>query len=288
MSAHEVWAIDTWKDHVDAINAKGLRVEGASGDRTVHEGDDQRGRRRAVRPRHHRHQGRRRRGGGQAGVAIAKPDAPILTIQNGLGSADKVAAVVGEAHHDRRRRRLRRVDEGARSRASQRHGVPAPRRDGRRHDASVSKTGRRDLAVRRLQGADLRRHPQDDLGKADLQHDLFGAVRDDRLDDRRGAGQSARLGDRAARATEAFDVARAKGVKLDFTDVVAYVKAFGEKIPGARPSMLLDHMAGRRPEIDNINGAIPREGRTVGVPTPVNDTLVALVKAKESTFGKRT
>jgi 2-dehydropantoate 2-reductase len=32
---HEVWAVDTWKEHVDAINGKGLRVEGASGDRTV-------------------------------------------------------------------------------------------------------------------------------------------------------------------------------------------------------------------------------------------------------------
>ncbi len=32
---HDVWAIDTWKDHVEAITSKGLRVEGASGDRTV-------------------------------------------------------------------------------------------------------------------------------------------------------------------------------------------------------------------------------------------------------------
>ena len=32
---HDVWAIDTWKEHVDAMNTKGLRVEGASGDRTV-------------------------------------------------------------------------------------------------------------------------------------------------------------------------------------------------------------------------------------------------------------
>ena len=32
---HEVHAIDKWTDHVDAINDKGLRVEGASGSRTV-------------------------------------------------------------------------------------------------------------------------------------------------------------------------------------------------------------------------------------------------------------
>ena len=34
-AGNEVWAIDVWQDHVDAINEHGLRVEGASGDRTV-------------------------------------------------------------------------------------------------------------------------------------------------------------------------------------------------------------------------------------------------------------
>src|SRR5687767_14124466 len=34
-AGHEVWAIDAWKEHIAAIREKGLRVEGASGDRTV-------------------------------------------------------------------------------------------------------------------------------------------------------------------------------------------------------------------------------------------------------------
>src|SRR5687768_9518147 len=34
-AGHEVWAIDRWREHVDAMRAKGLRLEGASGDRTV-------------------------------------------------------------------------------------------------------------------------------------------------------------------------------------------------------------------------------------------------------------
>ena len=34
-------------------------------------------------------------------------------------------------------------------------------------------------------------------------------------------------------------------------------------------------------EIDYINGAIVREGRRRGVPTPVNDTLVACIKGLE-------
>jgi 2-dehydropantoate 2-reductase len=43
--------------------------------------------------------------------------------------------------------------------------------------------------------------------------------------------------------------------------------------------MLLDFEAGRRLEIDFINGAIPRVGREVGVPAPVNETVTALVRA---------
>ena len=34
-AGHEVWAIDSWKEHVDAMRTHGLHLEGASGDRTV-------------------------------------------------------------------------------------------------------------------------------------------------------------------------------------------------------------------------------------------------------------
>ena len=34
-AGHEVWAIDSWKEHVDAMRTSGLHLEGASGDRTV-------------------------------------------------------------------------------------------------------------------------------------------------------------------------------------------------------------------------------------------------------------
>ena len=85
-------------------------------------------------------------------------------------------------------------------------------------------------------------------------------------------------------AAEAYAVAKATGIAVDISDPVEYVRAFGQKIPGARPSMLLDHRARRRSEIDVINGAVPRVGAEVGVPTPVNETVVALVRARESAF----
>jgi 2-dehydropantoate 2-reductase len=81
-------------------------------------------------------------------------------------------------------------------------------------------------------------------------------------------------------AREAYDVARARGIALGFDDVDAYVRAFGEKIPAARPSMLLDLLAGRPCEIDVINGAIPPAAREAGLTAPVNETVTALVKAK--------
>jgi 2-dehydropantoate 2-reductase len=89
----------------------------------------------------------------------------------------------------------------------------------------------------------------------------------------------------AACASEGYAVAMKKGVKLGFTDPVAYVRDFGSKIPNARPSVLLDLMAGRKSEIDVINGSIPRVGKQVGVAAPVNETVTALVKAKETKLG---
>jgi 2-dehydropantoate 2-reductase len=85
-------------------------------------------------------------------------------------------------------------------------------------------------------------------------------------------------------ADEAIAVAAAAGIGLEVGDPIEHIRRLGGKIPDARPSMLLDHLARRRSEIDVINGAIPREGARVGVATPVNTTVVALVKARESGF----
>ena len=38
-SGNDIGVVDVWADHVDAIRTAGLRVEGASGDRTVRIGD---------------------------------------------------------------------------------------------------------------------------------------------------------------------------------------------------------------------------------------------------------
>jgi 2-dehydropantoate 2-reductase len=45
---------------------------------------------------------------------------------------------------------------------------------------------------------------------------------------------------------------------------------------------MLQHVeAGRRTEIDALNGALLREARTLGIETPYNEALVALLKGRE-------
>lgn len=56
------------------------------------------------------------------------------------------------------------------------------------------------------------------------------------------------------------------------------VKAAGIK---NKASMLQDIEAGRRTEIDALNGMVVREGKALNIPTPVNETLVLLIKVIE-------
>jgi 2-dehydropantoate 2-reductase len=45
---------------------------------------------------------------------------------------------------------------------------------------------------------------------------------------------------------------------------------------------MLQHVeAGRRTEIDALNGALLREARALGIATPNNEALVALLKGRE-------
>ncbi len=85
-------------------------------------------------------------------------------------------------------------------------------------------------------------------------------------------------------AREAFDVASALDIPLSVTDPVAHVEAFASQVMDAKPSMRADHEARRRSEIEFINGAVPREAARVHLTAPVNQTLTALVMQRESLF----
>lgn len=51
--------------------------------------------------------------------------------------------------------------------------------------------------------------------------------------------------------------------------------------------VLQDVLKRRQTEVDFINGAVVREGEKLGVETPVNRILTALVKTLEKTYPER-
>ncbi len=87
-----------------------------------------------------------------------------------------------------------------------------------------------------------------------------------------------RLMEQAAR--EAYHVALAEGVIL-MDDSVEQVARVAAATAQNRSSMLQDLERGRRTEVEAINGEVVRRGRDYGVGTPVNQSLLELVRAME-------
>ena len=86
-------------------------------------------------------------------------------------------------------------------------------------------------------------------------------------------------------AREAVSVARALGYDIDPDERVAYIHGLLERAGPSKASMLQDFEAGRRTEIDVINGAVVKAAEETGVPVPLNRAFVALVKGWESARG---
>ncbi len=282
---HEVWAIDTWSAHVAAMNANGLRVEGASGDRTVrlhatcHARDVSDADLVIIATKDDGVEAAAR-----DATAIAKPDAPILTIQNGLGSADKVGAIAGAE-----RTMIGVVGGFGASMKGPGHAHHNGMEFVRLGEMAGGLSTRLETVKNAWETGGFKVLVFDDIHKMVWEKLLCNctysgpcALMGLRVGELQASPQAWSIA--SACATEGFHVARARGIKLDFDDPVRYVWEFGQKIPGARPSMLLDHLAGRRAEIDNINGAVAREGGRLGIATPVNSVVVALLKGKESVF----
>jgi 2-dehydropantoate 2-reductase len=85
-----------------------------------------------------------------------------------------------------------------------------------------------------------------------------------------------------AAVLEAMAVAKAKGIKLSITEPqVAWDKA-GRGLPFEFKASMLQTLEKKSvTEIDYINGAVVRAGKLLGIPTPVNETLAALIKGIE-------
>jgi 2-dehydropantoate 2-reductase len=283
-AGNEVIVVDPWRPHVDAINAGGLRVEGKSGDRTVRIVAT------SVAPADPvdlviiASKAMTVEAAATSALPAIGPQTVVLTIQNGLGSADVVAPVVGaerlavgiaggfgakivapgHAYHNG----MELVRIGA-------YGSLAPERI-ERVVAVWQQAGfyaEFEPNVPKLQWEKLICNCAYS-GPCVLIDGTIGEVMADPA--------AARISGLAA--AEAAAIGRARGVPIEIGDPVAYIRAFGAKIPNAKPSLLLDHDIRRRSEIDYINGAIPREAAAVGMEAPVNTTIAAFVKARERDF----
>jgi 2-dehydropantoate 2-reductase len=285
-AGHEVWAVDSWREHVDAIRASGLRVEGASGDRTVHVNATT--------------------SAADAGVcdlviiatkardveaaargaqSIVGPKTLVLSIQNGLGGPDRAAAILG-----RERLAVGVVGGFGASMRGPGHAHHNGWELVRLGELSGPVTPRLEAVAEAWRSAGFRVKCFDDIdqlvweklicnvcfsGTCAVTERTIAEVMDDPDAWRVASGC----------AVEAYQVARKRGIKLGFDDPVAYVREFGSKIPNARPSMLLDHMARRRSEVDAINGAIPPAAQALGLAAPYNEVVSGLVRAKERRLG---
>jgi 2-dehydropantoate 2-reductase len=284
-AGHDVYGVTLWEEHARAMERDGLRLEGASGERVA------------------RVRGRTSTEGigpcdlvviatkaydveaaARAALPLLGPRTPVQAIQNGLGSDARIAAIVGadrlavgvaggfgaslrgpgHAHHNGME--MLRFGPFA--------GLAWPLLE-----QSARPWESAGFTVRLFH--DIRQMVWEKLilnvafsGTACLTGLTIGEILESEL-----AWPVAR-----ACAEEAVAVARAAGIPLDVGDPIAHIRGLASKIAGARPSALLDHLARQRSEIDAINGAIPRVGAPLGVPAPVNATVVALVKLREQAF----
>jgi 2-dehydropantoate 2-reductase len=79
---------------------------------------------------------------------------------------------------------------------------------------------------------------------------------------------------------ECLAVARAAGVQLP-GDIHDAVRRIAQTMPAQFSSTAQDLARGKRSEIEHLNGFVVRKGEALGVQTPVNRALLAMVKALE-------
>lgn len=81
---------------------------------------------------------------------------------------------------------------------------------------------------------------------------------------------------------ECVDVAVAKGLDIEYDDMLKEVEEVIDATSRNLSSMLQSLMRGRKTEIDSINGYICKVGGEYGIRTEMNDLLVKLIRMKEA------
>ena len=288
-AGHEVWAIDSWPEHVSAMKQSGLRLEGISGDRTIT----------AIRATDIVAEAgacdlyiiaTKASGVGDAArqvAAVMQPHSLVLTIQNGLGAGERIAAHMpvdnvllgvadgfgaslrgpGHAHHNAMKLiRLGEMTGGITDRLTRLEALWQDAGFNARAFVDITQLIWEKFICNVTLSAPCTTF---DCNVGELMNN-------------EAAWQIA-----LACAREAYECGLAEGVAFSFDDLESYVTDFASLMPHASPSLRLDHMAGRPSEIDAINGMVPVIGARHGIATPHNQTLSAIVRAREAAFKEK-
>ena len=285
-AGNEVWAVDTWQAHVEEINKNGLRVEGASGDRTVSDLNATTDIAEA---------GlcdlyiiaTKADGVGAAAQEISKimgKDSLILTIQNGLGAGERIAQFISTENV------LLGVAEGfGASMKGPGHAHHNSMRQVRLGEMEGGLTDRLKAVEKVWQEAGFNANAFGDIHQLIWEKYIcnvflsapctvfdcpIGGILDnpDRLNIGLGCMR------------EAYQAGKARGINFSFDDPDDYAMKFARNMPDASPSMRLDHLAKRKSEIDAINGMVPVVSAELGLSAPYNETLSAVVRKIEANF----
>jgi 2-dehydropantoate 2-reductase len=277
----EVWAVDPWREHVDAINAAGLRVTGqaefVARVRAVTDAGELPRCDLGVVATKALHTS-----AAVTAATAALADAGVVSVQNGVGNEEAIAAIVPRVM------RGTIVTAGA---------VPEP--GVVRYDApgdswigpfepSPARAGEIDLLARLLNEGGLVTHAVADARGPQWTKVVFNAATSP-LAALTGLTVGQVCTDPPLRAEverlieEALAVCAAAGIEFTHDPREAVEEAIREAY-GHKPSMLQDVLARRPTEIAVLNGAVAAEGRRVGVPTPGHDAMVALVQALERSW----
>lgn len=285
-AGHEVWAVDLWQDHVDAINRDGLRLEGASGDRRI------RSLRASTDPTAATGSDLIVIATKASGVAgAAEKIAPclgdqtmVLTIQNGLGADERILRYLPATNVF-----LGVADGFGAAVKAPGHVQHAAMNLIRLGELNGGLTNRLVALADVWEAAGFTVKAFDDIHQLVWEKLVVNVTLSAPC-----TVFDCTLGELMANPTwwaialgcamEVFRLGQAQEIAFGFEDPIAYVTEFASRMPEARPSMLLDHQAGRTSEIDVINGMAAELGAKLGIPTPYNDVLSAVVRRREAQF----
>jgi len=285
LAGNEVVLLDYDPDRAKRISEQGIRVTGISGDYTVPvpamaEGGPERPDFVLICVK-----GNNTREAGDRAASFAGSDTMVVTLQNGLGNVELLEGIFGpeKVLGGVTAQGATLTGEGAVRHAGEGETVIGPAK--RNGDAS----GR---LVSSLTGAGFDTRPVDSVdeliwGKLVVNVGINALTAIVRVKNGRITALPGVRKVMEDAVDEAVAVAAAKGIHLPYETPFHRVTTVCEATADNVSSMLQDVLKEKPTEIAMINGAIAREGKLLGIPTPINETLAFLVQGIEETYGER-